>query len=64
MGGNEGSAHHPLAAGELNQHRVREVLQKLTDVATSGACATIASDALMTPFDGKSPRGAVCLDIT
>ncbi|KAI9886580.1 MAG: autophagy protein atg9 [Watsoniomyces obsoletus] len=33
MGGNEGNAHHPLAA------------------ATSGACATIASDALMNPFD-------------
>jgi hypothetical protein len=24
--------------------------------ATSGACATIASDALMNPFDGKSYR--------
>jgi solute carrier family 25 iron transporter 28/37 len=26
----------------------------LTDIATSGACATIASDALMNPFDGKT----------
>lgn len=24
-------------------------------VATSGACATIASDALMNPFDGMAP---------
>ena len=25
-----------------------------SSLATSGACATIASDALMTPFDGES----------
>jgi hypothetical protein len=30
--------------------------------ATSGACATIASDALMNPFDGMArPVGAACL---
>lgn len=30
------------------------MFQQLTLVATSGAAATIASDALMNPFDGTS----------
>ena len=29
--------------------------------ATSGACATIASDAIMNPFDGKTGHGAFTL---
>ncbi|KAK3115276.1 Fe(2+) transporter [Teratosphaeriaceae sp. CCFEE 6253] len=41
MGGNA-SGHHPLAAGKSLYHALS---------ATSGACATIASDAFMNPFD-------------
>lgn len=54
MGGNEGAEHHPLAAGEsLRCSDPKALLLFLTLKATSGACATIASDALMNPFDGK-----------
>ena len=54
MGGNDRSTHHPLAAGK---HSRSPGSGRFTIVdylsATSGACATIASDALMNPFDGR-----------
>jgi len=56
MGGNEGlkHEHHPLAAGTVLSFAF---VDKATSVnlllAVSGASATIASDALMNPFDGK-----------
>lgn len=57
MGGNKGTEHHPIAAGKF---RVRGssfvhggLLLTYVYLATSGACATIASDALMNPFDGE-----------
>ncbi|CAG8648035.1 10291_t:CDS:2 [Paraglomus occultum] len=40
FGGNKPGGHHPIAAGI-----------GLSTTATAGACATIASDALMNPFD-------------
>lgn len=54
MGGNN-SGHHPLAGGKLHesQHNLEPGSQAL---AVSGACATIASDALMNPFDGEMSR--------
>lgn len=65
MGGNRVGVHHPLAAGMTvslpsglshGVHGVKTATNYAT--ATSGACATIASDALMNPFDGMS---ATCL---
>ena len=55
MGGNEGKAHHPLAAGGCSPILPAWLLllQAKVLLATSGACATIASDAVMNPFDGK-----------
>lgn len=53
MGGNA-SGHHPLAAGRPRNQIGRN--EKLTCIATSGACATIASDAFMNPFDGMQYR--------
>ena len=55
-GGNaEDGKHHPGAAGllwlELKELRT---LTLIFLPALSGACATIASDALMNPFDGKN----------
>lgn len=53
-GGNEDENHHPGAAG-MSLFALRPELQdvRLTLLlALSGACATIASDALMNPFDG------------
>ena len=52
MGGNA-SGHHPVAAGEPTEGEVRsQSVQRLTKAtASSGACATIASDAFMNPFD-------------
>lgn len=49
-GGNE-DGHHPFAAGNLISW---DAMKEDTDffAALSGACATIASDALMNPFDG------------
>ena len=53
MGGNSLTEHHPLAAGISMIFRA--VIANLTlRIATSGACATIASDALMNPFDGMT----------
>ena len=54
MGGNQAGVHHPLAAG-TNFIPFRKLEMCVADfiLATSGACATIASDALMNPFDGK-----------
>jgi hypothetical protein len=54
-GGNaEDGKHHPGAAGLL--WLKQQVLDFDADflLALSGACATIASDALMNPFDGKN----------
>lgn len=52
MGGNQAGVHHPLAAGTYRTpHGSSRVLTP--DTATSGAAATIASDAFMNPFDGK-----------
>lgn len=49
MGGNA-SGHHPVAAGEKDPSG--EQTSRLTEkTASSGACATIASDAFMNPFD-------------
>jgi solute carrier family 25 iron transporter 28/37 len=43
--------HHPVAAG--TNWRSYQIPRKTDEVtAASGACATIASDALMNPFDG------------
>lgn len=54
MGGNKGTEHHPLAAGTFRRCG-RKLIWRCADAvaATSGACATIASDALMNPFDGE-----------
>jgi asparaginyl-tRNA synthetase len=54
MGGNEGGneEHHPLAAGRNDAMRT-SCGRLLIFAAVSGAAATIASDALMNPFDGK-----------
>jgi hypothetical protein len=54
-GGNaEDGKHHPGAAGLLWLEL--QTVDVDTDIppALSGACATIASDALMNPFDGKN----------
>lgn len=53
MGGNA-SGHHPLAAGTftINPLSSPQALADFFTTATSGACATIASDAFMNPFDG------------
>jgi solute carrier family 25 (mitochondrial iron transporter), member 28/37 len=55
MGGNQAGVHHPLAAGKFF-FTIFPLCQDLTNLypAMSGACATIASDALMNPFDGMS----------
>ena len=55
MGGNEGDEHHPLAAGGLSSDLVITFARTSADLslATSGACATIASDALINPFYGR-----------
>lgn len=55
-GGNVDDGHHPLAAGRwFGSHAC--VCVSTTDnlglIALSGASATIASDALMNPFDGR-----------
>ena len=53
-GGNVDAGHHPIAAGELfPPDAARYHDTDLNDKATSGAAATIASDALMNPFDGE-----------
>ena len=52
MGGNQAGVHHPLAAGMFSWILGLVVPSMLIFKATSGACATIASDALMNPFDG------------
>jgi hypothetical protein len=54
-GGNaEDGKHHPGAAGLLwLQLKAADVDTNFLP-ALSGACATIASDALMNPFDGKN----------
>ncbi|TGJ80237.1 hypothetical protein E0Z10_g8515 [Xylaria hypoxylon] len=57
MGGNKAGTHHPLAAGTPPFLYLplpsdgRKLLTLMPPPATSGACATIASDALMNPFD-------------
>jgi solute carrier family 25 iron transporter 28/37 len=60
-GGNVDDGHHPLAAGELRPREFEDKGYKrypetndanIFVKAVSGACATIASDALMNPFDG------------
>lgn len=63
MGGNEGNAHHPVAAGEWRDRRpcLQDIHQANGRIATSGACATIASDALMNPFDGQEPQDGIWL---
>lgn len=58
MGGNQAGVHHPLAAGMcwISGPSTLCMLSNDRDsAATSGACATIASDALMNPFDGMVP---------
>lgn len=52
LGGNAGSEHHPFAVGMASI--IISVIQYVNflSIATAGACATIASDALMNPFDG------------
>lgn len=55
MGGNDTSVHHPLAAGKYIPDLLHKIRVNIL-AASSGACATIASDALMNPFDGKSLR--------
>ncbi|KAF2760684.1 asparaginyl-tRNA synthetase [Pseudovirgaria hyperparasitica] len=52
LGGNEGGQeeHHPLAAGSFLE-LIHQVLVMTIAIAASGAAATIASDALMNPFD-------------
>lgn len=56
MGGNDRSVHHPLAAGKWSMYpsNFYEFIAYVPS-ATSGACATIASDGLMNPFDGELP---------
>lgn len=62
MGGNEGHGtdHHPLAAGTYNFSPCANGMLMTTPKATSGACATIASDALMNPFDGMPDTALLC----
>lgn len=51
-GGNkQDGKHHPLAAGEIPKPFAGNIV--LIVPASSGAAATIASDALMNPFDGR-----------
>jgi asparaginyl-tRNA synthetase len=54
MGGNAGAheEHHPLAAGMAYATWKRRYGSANVQIAVSGASATIASDALMNPFDG------------
>lgn len=57
MGGNQAGVHHPLAAG-MPRYKDFTLFQfngiwSSYSLATSGAAATIASDAFMNPFDGK-----------
>lgn len=56
MGGNQTGTHHPLAAGTSSfpPKEGINIRAHIAPLATSGACATIASDALMNPFDGMS----------
>lgn len=53
-GGNVDDGHHPVAAGEFTQRKFKITKQMMLIFvkALSGAAATIASDALMNPFDG------------
>ena len=54
-GGNaEDGKHHPGAAGLLWLELQAADIDADFLLALSGACATIASDALMNPFDGKN----------
>jgi solute carrier family 25 iron transporter 28/37 len=54
-GGNaEDGKHHPGAAGLLPLELKAVDVDTDFLAALSGACATIASDALMNPFDGKN----------
>lgn len=54
-GGNEGGKHehHPFAAGMPRSQHWNMPSMLTDETALSGASATIASDALMNPFDGK-----------
>ena len=62
MGGNERNSHHPLAAGNFPCLWTEEAQRLTRYLASSGAAATIASDALMNPFDGKADTAIICLD--
>lgn len=55
-GGNKADGkHHPMAAGTITSASIKLQIASADSVtATSGACATIASDALMNPFDGAN----------
>ena len=60
-GGNaEDGKHHPGAAGSLWLPRLVLDIDADFPAALSGACATIASDALMNPFDGKTTSFSSC----
>ena len=50
LGGNVGHGHHPFATS------IRSYISPLLIVGAAGACAAIASEAFMNPFDGKSQR--------
>ena len=52
MGGNQ-PGHHPGAAGTSISHLTMRIFPLTHSPAASGACATIASDAFMNPFDGE-----------
>lgn len=52
LGGNVGSEHHPFAVGMASIIFSAVLYVNIRPTATAGACATIASDALMNPFDG------------
>lgn len=52
LGGNVGSEHHPFAVGMASVIFFFVRYVNFSSAATAGACATIASDALMNPFDG------------
>jgi solute carrier family 25 iron transporter 28/37 len=69
MGGNQAGVHHPLAAGQFCPHdtgfislpEARTLTDFIYETATSGAAATIASDAFMNPFDGTLERALLLI---
>ena len=55
-GGNDQLKHHAFASGRKFTPSILTMVMLMGIKGLSGACATVASDAFMNPFDGRLPR--------